>query len=750
MCKKLQVIAFCFALCPFIAYAQNRVEGFVRSETQLPIANVQVSFSGSEIAVKSDSTGYFTIESKDSIYTHLIFFHPIYQSDTIAIENRKKITVVLKKLFDIAGATVKAEVGRNSHISSQTIKTEVVTSEELKKAACCDLAGCFETQGTVQAVTTNMITNSKELRILGLSGVYNQVLIDGLPLIQGLSYTYGISSIPGTLVDNIFVAKGSNSVLQGYESMVGQINVIPKSPGKGEQLLLNAYINSFGERHANFNYWFGKKKWSNLISGHIVQPSMKWDKDADGFLDLPLLKRYMVFDKIKYGDENKKGLSTMIGLRYVLEERVGGQKAYNPNTDIGSNTVYGQKTEYQQAEAYTKTAFRFNPNQRVVLLVSSLMHKQNTWFGVVNYKGNQQSIYANLQYELNWNSNHEFKAGISYRYFNLLENIAFSDTGITRTYNGEYHRIERIPGVFAENTFKWRGGIISLITGVRADLHNEFGKFFTPRAMLKYDATEMSILRASIGSGWRTANVFPENIGMMVSSRNIVFQEKLNPEQSVNWGLNYLQKFKKKNFEGFFSVDFYQTFFQNQFFPDYDKNPTLIYIENFTGTSVSNGFQTDFNSKVYRYMEFKLAYNFIDVYRIVDGNKYQLPFNSKHKLLLGLSYLSKNKKWRCDVNAHWFGTQRLPNTESNPEEYRQLKQSKPYTIFNMQITKAWKRIEIYSGCENIFDFRQIRPIVSWQNPFSQYFDTSFNWGPTRGREFYIGIRFKPNLDKPKK
>ena len=191
------------------------------------------------------------------------------------------------------------------------------------------------------------------------------------------------------------------------------------------------------------------------------------------------------------------------------------------------------------------------------------------------------------------------------------------------------------------------------------------------------------------------------------------------------------------------TFDFYQTRFQNQFFPDYDSDPAKAYIANFTGTSVSNGFQTDINAKFYKLLEAKIAYNFLDVYRIINNEKFQLPFNARHRVLMALSYVPKTKKWRIDVNAHWFGKQRLPKTDKNPEAFRQAKTSKPYTTFNLQATKSWKKVEIYGGCENLFDFRQLRPIVSWQDPFSRYFDTSFNWGPTRGREIYIGIRYKP-------
>ncbi|MES2618214.1 MAG: TonB-dependent receptor [Bacteroidota bacterium] len=740
--KQIIVMAVCL-LFPLVASSQHQVSGKVTDQMKLPIPGARVGFAKSQVVVITDSLGHFILSSSDSISDKLIVSMEGYVSDTINIKSQKVVHVMLSKMYMANTLTIKTEGQRTSFIARDIIKTEVITSGELKKAACCDLAGCFETQGTVQPMTTNIITNSKELRILGLSGVYNQVLIDGMPMIQGLSYTYGISSIPGTLVDNIFVAKGTTSVLQGYESMVGQINVVTKSPDKGEKMLLNFYVNSFGESQYNVNYRFAKKKWSNLVSAHMVQPAMKWDRDHDGFLDLPKLTRYMLYDKIKYGDENQTGFSTMIGLRFLWEQRVGGQRNFNPATDLGSTTVYGQKINYTQPEVYTKTGYRFSDTKKVTFIGSGFMQQQESWIGTVKYNAKQQTGYANLQYEYVWRRNHELKTGVSYRYMNLNETIGFSDTSLKRTFNGNYLKRENIPGVFAENIFKWKGDIITLITGVRADHHNQFGWQVTPRAMLKYDVTDKAIIRASAGTGWRTVNLFADNIGLLVSSRNIEFKEVLQPEKSFNLGLNFLQKFTKKHVEGFLTVDLYRTDFQNQFFPDYDSDPTKALIANFKGTSVSNGFQTDVNAKFYKLVEAKITYNYLDVYRQTNGKKIQLPFNSKHKVLLALSYVPKSKRWRVDLNAHWFGKQRLPDTEKNPEEFRQAATSKPYTTFNLQATKSWKRLEIYGGCENLFDYRQLKPIVSWQNPFSPYFDTSFNWGPTRGREIYIGIRYKP-------
>lgn len=740
---RLLVLMLCFATGLLSVHAQVLFKARVLNEKKEAIAYVQLLDAQRQVIALSDSLGYFSVKESFLDAGYLLLNHLNYIEDTIRKPLNANRVYVLKEVVTIKGFTINSD-DNNSKMAGLVVKTELINQAELKKAACCDLAGCFETQGTVQAMTTNIITNAKELRILGLSGVYNQILVDGMPMVMGLAYTYGISSVPGTLVDNIFVSKGSTSVLQGYESMVGQINVVPKSPDKGEKLFLNTYVNSFGENQHNLSFRLGKGKWSNLTALHVVQPAQKWDRDGDGFLDLPHLKRYLFYDKLKYGDENKNGFSFLLGTKIFNEERVGGQWQFDKNKDIGSSLVYGQLVKFTQGEAYLKSAYRWNENERISVSASGVLHEQNSWFGSVHYQAKQKQVYANAQYEKTWRSAHEFKTGLSLRSLNINEQIGFTDTNLRRSYAGNYLKQEFVPGVFAENIFKWRGDLITLITGLRADHHNVFGWKLTPRAMLKIELSEKTSLRASAGTGWRTVNLFSENIGLLVSSRDIVFKEVLNPEQTFNWGLNIMHKIKAKKIEGFVTVDFYQTRFGNQFFPDYDAVPTKAIISNFSGLSVSNGFQTDLNVKYRKLWEIKLAYNYLDVYRKTNGVKVLLPFNSKHKVLAAVSYIPKTKKWRIDVNAHWFGVQRLPNTDLNPEEYQQAKQSKPYSTFNLQLSKTWKRLDVYMGCENILDYRQLKPIVSWQNPFSPYFDTSFNWGPTRGREFYLGFRYKIN------
>jgi outer membrane receptor for ferrienterochelin and colicin len=648
-------------------------------------------------------------------------------------------TVTFKEVVitDQSGATISV---------LQPIKTEIINRNELRKAACCDLAGCFETQSTVQPTTTNVLTNAKELRILGLSGVYNQVLVDGLPTIQGLSYTYGTGTIPGSMLDNIWVVKGANSVLQGFEGMVGQITVFPREGGNAEPVTADVLVNSFGETHFNAGFGTKKAKWTNYLALHSSLPGGKWDRDGDRFLDLPLLRRHAFYNKWRFRKENEKGLSAFVGLRFVHEQRVGGQENFDPKTDEGSTRAYGQTVRFNQPEIFAKTGWRFDENNKITLLASFVRQKQASWFGLTAYDAFQNFGYANLQYELFWGAEkaHELKFGASYRHFTLDETIAFAaaDT-LGRSFAGNYRKEERIAGAFAENILHLENDRWVLITGLRADRHNDFGTTLTPRLMLRFNPGSGLDLRASIGSGWRTVNLFPENLALLTGNRDLVFAETIRPERSWNAGLNATRRFALGAWQCTATGDFYHTWFQNQFFPDYDSDPGRAILENFTGRSVSNGLQLEYSAQWRQRVEFRAAYNFLDVFRVENGQKALLPFNPMHKVLGVFTYRTADDHWQFDLNAHWYGQQRLPSTAANPDALQRPGNSEPYTIANAQLRwKKHKRWDFFAGCENLLDFRQRQPILGWQQPFAPGFDPAFAWGPTRGREFYAGFNFK--------
>ena len=727
-------------LLPAAGIAQT-ITGKVVTANSQPLAGASIVWLNNKKGITANEDGSFSIK-KNTANTKLIASYSGYTKDTIDISNMETVLFVLMPNSNLQEVVVSSEKEGTIQSNLSPIKTEILTSVELKKSACCDLAGCFETQSSVQPQTTNIITNAKELRILGLSGVYNQVLIDGFPMIQGLTFTYGISGIPGTLVDNIYISKGANSVLQGFESISGQINVETKKPNASEKLFANVYMNSFGEKHLNLATNFKAGKWHSLLAFHTVQPANKTDRDKDNFLDLPLLTRYMVMNKWKIGKEKDWGWSSDIAVRFLHEKRTGGQTFFNPGEHKGSSSVYGNTVSFNQPEIWAKTSYRFNDIHRLTLYTSGFHQNQNSWFGSLSYKAKQTNAFVNLQYELNKTENHSLKTGISFKSLHLDEDIVFTDNIINRNYDGKYNRNEKIAGLFAENTMTFLKGKLTWIAGIRADNHNQFGWNITPRTLLKYDPNATLTIRANIGTGWRTVNFFSENIGLLASSRDIIFTEPLLPEKALNMGMNVTQKFESENVSGYVSMDYYRTNFQNQIFPDYDTDPTKAFVKNFTGKSVSNGFQTDFFIKLYKRYEFKAGYNFLDVYRLNNGIKEVLPFNARHKVLTTFSYKPVTNKFHTDVNIHWFGKQRLPNTKSNPVEYQRPDFSQSYTTVNAQFTYVFKNFEVYAGCENIFNFRQNQPIISWQNPFSAYFDISSVWGPTRGREFYMGVRWR--------
>ena len=726
-------------LFPYVLFSQS-IKGIVTDVNNQPLFGANVFWANSNSGTIADGDGEFELKMIATSPKLLVASYVGHTSDTLEITNQNHVVFKLKESHALDEVVLRTKQEGVVISNLNPIKTEHITQAELGKAACCDLAGCFETQSSVQPQTTNVITNSKELRILGLSGVYNQVLVDGFPMIQGLSYTYGISSIPGSLVDNIYISKGANSVLQGYESISGQINVETKVPDNTDKLFLNVYMNSFWEKHLNANYAVKKGKWSNLTAVHTVQPASEFDKDDDTFLDLPKLTRYMVSNKLKYGTENNWGWNSMIGLRFVNEQRIGGQTNFNADTDKGSDEVYGQTVNFNQPEIWTKTGYRLNDQNNVVFYASGFHQNQKSYFGTVKYDAKQTNFYGNLQYEYSYGES-SLKTGLSFRHLNLDEDIAFTSNILDRTYGGKYFREENIAGVFAENTLNLLDDKLTWIAGVRLDHHSEFGLEFTPRTLLKYDVMPNTVIRANIGTGWRTANLFSENIGLLVSSRDIVFKEALKPEKALNTGINITQKFNSEHVTGVFSADYYRTDFQNQIFPDFDTDPTKVIIENFEAESVSNTFQAEIFLHFWEQLEFKTGYSFLDVYRKVDGEKTLLPFNPRHKVVTTLGYSPRSDTYRVDMNIHWFGQQRLPDTQSNPVEFQRPDYSEEYMLFNAQFTYNLKQFEFYAGVENMFDFRQDRPIIGWQDPFGPYFDTSSVWGPTRGRKLYLGVRF---------
>lgn len=724
------------------AFGQVAIDGHVYGENEEPLIGASVYFTAYDIGILTDQTGLFKLEVSNFTPGSVIVSFVGFKADTSYITEPGHYDITLKEGIDIGEVTVQGRsVGTG--VSDAVQKIETINSIELTKAACCDLAGCFNTQGSVQVNTTNVVTNSKELRLLGLSGVYNQLLLDGMPLFMGNAYTFGISHYPGTLIHEISVAKGTTSILQGYDAMSGQINVITRKFEQTPSLFLNGYINNFGEKQMNYSQSYAindqLKATTNI---HAVLPSGRFDMNEDGFIDKPLIKRTGVYQTFEYGDTHHEGYSNLNSIQYLNEERTGGRLDYDPAKHLGTTTEYGQFINTSQVNVMSKHFYRWSGRQGVGIYGSYQFHDQDSWFGLLRYQSKMHNANIRAQIESVYGKEHMIKAGISYRNFNINETISFAEEESLRSYDGIYQRIEHVPGIYIENTLNLMESRLNLITGFRLDRHSEFGNFYTPRMLLRYQSLDNWTFRFSAGKGYRTVNLFSEYAQITGGSRDLVILETPEPEESYNVGFSLQKKQVIGDWWLEYGADFFYTYFNNQVFPDFDSDPLKVFVSNTRNQVQSYSSQLDLKIEYQQWLELKIIYNYLDVYNFEDSEKTSLPFLMKHRLTNTLSIRPLSIPWYFDINAHWNGVQRLPdNHQDLPEIFRTDLQSTPYWDLNFQVTYKVKKWELYAGVENILGFMQFNPIRSADDPFGPYFDITSVWGPTRGREYYLGFRY---------
>ncbi len=724
-----------------VAYSQS-VKGIVYGDNggkKEPLDAAIVKWFGTSKGTITDSTGRFELSLAGITNKRLMISYTGYKIDTIDVGDNTNIEIIL--IPNSTTSTIEVEDSKKStHFENLVPKTEVITSQELVKDACCDLAGCFGRNSSVEVAVTDIITDSKELKILGLEGAYTQLLIDNMPLMTGLNTKYGISSIPGTLIDRITISKGSNSVLQGYESISGIMNVLLRDYDNSDRLLVNGFVNSMLEKQFNLNFANPlSKKLNTIVSLHTVQKSNNMDDNGDGFLDNPLTTRYMLYNKWKFHDAKNKTDLNVAG-RLWNEERIGGQKADLHGSHNSAHKLYEQTVKINSIEGYSRFGKQFSETSGMKMYLSSFYYDQKSKYGDTKYDATQGYFSYSGFYEFEYLTRAFLKTGFSYKYQDIDEVFGFNDT-TSKTYAGNYLKKESIPGAFLESSYSFLDDKASLMAGIRFDYHNEHKLIVTPRALFRYQPVKTLVLRASIGTGFRTINLFSEYSNILASSRNIVIAETLEPEKILNYGADVLLYFGAEGVSGSLNVDFYRTDFSNKIIPDYDTNPREVIFENLHGSAFSNVLQTELSLTILRNVDVKLAYKFIDLEYEKRGVRYQQPFNSKHRVLTTFSYTPTGKSWGLSAGLNWFGKQRLPSTATNPVQYQRPDESVPYTLINMQVNKNFKSVELYAGVENLLDFTQENPIIAADDPFGPYFDTSYIWGPTKGREFYAGFRF---------
>ena len=704
-----------------------------------PLAGASVFWAGTTTGTITGEKGLFTIDLQEGYHMLIVSFVG-YGSDTLHLHEPAEVEVGFSEATQLEEVRVVHRIKSTSVSYTSVYNIQNISEKELTKAACCNLSESFETNPSVDASFTDAVTGTRKIEMLGLAGPYVQITRENMPDVRGLSSLYGLTYIPGTWIEGMQLNTGSGSVVNGFESITGQINVELRKPENGDRLFVNAYGNSDGAMEANLitAYKLGEN-WSGSTSLHGNIRPFKLDHNQDGFVDHPTGENLVGMQRFKYSGDN--GFQSQLGLKVVYTDRLGGQTGYDHEAPRENQAYWGSAVNTNRIEAWGKAGkiFENRPYTSIGFQLSGVVHRQNAFFGLGDYDADQQSLYSNLIYQsILGSTNHQYRTGVSF------QADAYNEIVSTSTYK----RNELVPGAFLEYTFNHLD-IFSAVAGIRADYHNTYGAFVTPRLHLRYEPIPRTVFRASVGRGQKTASIFAENIGMFASSRSIYVSGDgsdkpygLDAEVAWNYGLNIAHGFALGEGDAVVKVDYYHTRFTNQIVVDYDRSPQEVHFYNLDGKSYSNSFQLQLDMEPVERYDIRLAYRFNDVKSTYGDELLPAPLVSKNRAFVNMAYETLSK-WSFDVTWNWQGEKRIPQTESNPEQYRLAGYSPSFSLVNLQVGKTLlERLEIYAGFENLFDFKQEDPILASDDPFGPFFDSSLIWGPVFGRKFYMGLRFR--------
>ena len=739
-------IFFCALLFTSTILSQEILNGVVLESVEnkeQPLSGANVYWLNTSIGKITDANGKFSIAYKKG-YSKLVISYVGFKTDTLTIDTNTSIKHVLQSTSALDEVTITSRklATAKSYLKATNVIT--VSSDELLKAACCNLSESFETNPSIDVNFADAVSGTKQIRMLGLKSPYILIATENVPAIRGASQAYGLGFIPGTWVESIQITKGAGSVVNGYESIAGQINAELVKPLTDNQFFLNAYgsVNGRLELNTHINQKLSDK-WSSGLYIHGNSRNQKFDKNDDSFLDVPLKKQINVMNRWQYVN-GEKGIVGFINLRYLNDETQSGQVKFNPDTDQGTTNNWGSQINTERFEVTTKLGY-VNPEvpwQTLGFQTAFSHHKQDSYFGLNQYDIKHNSFYSNLIYNsIISDSRHKVKTGLSFTLDDYTE-LVNVDT---------YNRVENSYGAFFEYAYD-NLDKLTLTAGLRADVHNRFGFFVTPRLHLRYTPWAKSALRFSVGRGIKSANIFAENQNVFSSSRQLIIRNNggriygLDPEIAWNFGVSFLQSFNLFGQKGDITFDFYRTDFKNQVVVDWE-NPFEINFYNLEGNSFANSFQTEVNYNAFTNFDIRMAYKFYDVQTDYDSGKLQRPLTPRHRLFANISYettqTDKGSQWKFDTTYNWLSQQRFPDTSLSVPAFQVDEFSPAIGTLNLQVTKVFSsKFEVYVGGENVTNIRQSNPILSADNPFGSNFDTNFVYGPIFGSMYYAGLRYK--------
>ena len=712
-------------------------------ESKTLIEGANLFWLNTSIGTISDKTGSFKIPMTPKS-NQLVISYLGFKTDTLTITKPIRLFHTLlpdnNDALDEVTLTQRRKAIQKSYFESQNII--MVSSEELLKAACCNLSESFETNPSIDVNFADALTGTKQIKMLGLSSPYLLISEENIPMVRGASQIYGLTFTPGTWIQSIQITKGAGSVVNGFESIAGQINTEIQKPSSDAPIFINAYtsVNGRQEFNAHFNTKFNEK-WSAGSYVHVNQRTQKFDKNADQFLDVPISKQINILNRWQYTDASK-GWVGFASLRFLDDSKQTGSISFDPKVHKNTTSFWGSEIETKRLDASVKIGYVFPETTYKSFGFQSAYsnHDQDSYFGLRRYEIEHKSFFTNLLFNsIISNTKNKFKTGINFSFDEYNEQVDLID----------YQRRDEVVGAFFEYSYDSLDKL-SLTAGIRIDSHNRLGTFITPRLHVRYNPWERSVLRASIGSGRKVANIFAENQKLFGTNRLIQVRENggsvygLRPEKAWNYGLSFRQGFTLFEKLGDVTVDFYRTQFEDQVVVDWEQ-ASHIRFYNLEGSSYANSFQLEIDYVPFRNTALRLAYKNYQVKTTYGTQTLQKPLQPKQRFFANFEYRLENEEkgsqWKADWTYHFVGEQRLPTNSRDGVGFL----SKSYGLLNMQITRVFStQFEVYLGGENLGNYKQLNPIVGAENPFGTTFDTSLVYAPIFGKMFYAGLRFKLN------
>ena len=740
----------CLALfmLPLSIFAQTMLQGKISLKDATDTfteTGVSIYWEDTTIGTTTDANGHFKLLYKPEL-KKLVVSYVGFKTKVLTITDPMKFVNAILQEDTNQLEAVQVTVAKRKPTERLQLSTAGmvnINSGELLKAACCNLSDSFETSSNTEVAVADAVTGTKQIKMLGLASPYLSLTQENVPSIRGASQVYGLTFIPGSWVDNIQLIKGAGSVINGYESIAGQINTELVKPILDTPIYLNVYGSEDGRFELN-NHLNTKVSdhWHTGLYIHGNARNMQMDNNGDGFMDVPTGSQINLMNRWQYANPNTGWMSNL-SLNYLYDDRKAGQLS-----SLAIPSLWQSTNKIHQFNASAKLGYIWEdmPYQSLGFQADYKQYDQDARFGLNDYAISQKTLYVNALFKsIIGNTNHTFTTGI-----NSITDVIDERVGVP-SLSGDYDRTDFSAGAFFEYSLS-AGDTFGLTAGARADYHNHIGAFITPRFHLRYMPWKKGTLRLAVGRGERLASIFSENQKLFSTARAIRLMGSeadkiygLSPEIAWNYGLSFTQNLPLRGRDLELVADLYYTNFTNQVVVDWD-NPREVAFYNLTGKSFSTNFQIEANYEILKRTHLKVAYKGFDVQTDYLSGRRTQPFQPKERWMVNLSYETtpqEGRQWRFDATFNAVGSQRLPDTSSNPQADQMGDTAAAYTTTQAQLTRVFSpMIEVYLGAENLFNYYQKRAIIASDAPFGTYFDASMAYAPVQGRMIYAGLRFK--------